>query len=143
MKVAQIMAGAPAGGAELFYERLSIALAQNGVAVLPLIRRDARRAERLRAGGLAPVELRFGGRLDLLTRPAIGRALRRFSPRVAVAWMNRAGRMTPPGDYLRPSDRQHTRHRRLDRRPGLGAVARALSAELRRRTGRRAAGPSG
>lgn len=100
MKIAQIMAGAPAGGAELFYERLSIALAQDGVAVLPLIRRDARRAERLRAGGLAPVELRFGGRLDLLTRPAIGRALRRFSPRVAVAWMNRAGRMTPPGDYV-------------------------------------------
>ncbi len=100
MKVAQVMAGAPAGGAELFFERLSVALAADGTDVLPLIRRDAARAGRLRAGGLHPVGLRFGGRLDLLTGPRIGAALRRFRPRVAVAWMNRAGRLTPPGDWV-------------------------------------------
>ncbi|MCQ8279422.1 glycosyltransferase [Acetobacteraceae bacterium KSS8] len=94
------MAGSPAGGAELFFERLSIALAADGVEILPLIRRNAGRAERLREGGLAPVELRFGGRLDLFTRPAIRRALATFSPRVAIAWMSRAARMTPEGDHV-------------------------------------------
>ncbi len=94
------MAGAAAGGAELFFERLSTALTADGTNVLPLIRRDAARAARLRAGGLDPVELRFGGRLDLLTGPRIGGALRRFRPRVAVAWMNRAGRLTPRGDWV-------------------------------------------
>ena len=94
------MAGAAAGGAELFFERLSLALAADGTTVLPLIRRDPGRAARLRAGGLDPVELRFGGRLDLLTGPRIGAALRRFRPRVAVAWMNRAGRLTPSGDWV-------------------------------------------
>ena len=100
LRVAQVMAGAAAGGAELFYERLTVALAADGMAVLPIIRRHPARAARLRAGGLDPCALRFGGRLDLLTGPAIGRALRRFRPRVAVAWMNRAGRLTPRGDWV-------------------------------------------
>ncbi len=100
MRVAQVMAGAAAGGAELFFERLSVALAADGTTVLPVIRSDPARAARLRAGGLHPAELRFGGRLDLLTGPRIGAALRRFRPRVTVAWMNRAGRLTPPGDWV-------------------------------------------
>jgi glycosyltransferase involved in cell wall biosynthesis len=94
------MAGAPAGGAELFYERLTIALAQAGDTVLSVIRRNADRAARLRAGGLAPVELPFGGPLDLLTKPRLRAALREFGPRVTVAWMNRAARFTPRGDWI-------------------------------------------
>ncbi len=94
------MAGAASGGAELFFERLSVALAADATETLPLIRRNPARAARLRAGGLHPVELRFGGRLDLLTGPRIGAALRRFQPRVTVAWMNRASRLTPRGDWV-------------------------------------------
>ena len=41
MNVAQVMAGASAGGAELFFERLTIALAHAGDTVLPIIRRNA------------------------------------------------------------------------------------------------------
>ena len=100
VRVAHVMAGARTGGAELFYERLTVALGADGMDVLPLIRRDPARAARLQAGGLAPCALRFGGRLDLLTGPRIGRALRRFAPRVTVAWMNRAGRLTPAGDWV-------------------------------------------
>ncbi len=54
MKIAQVMAGAPAGGAELFFERLTIALAQAGETVLPVIRRNAARAERLTSRGIWP-----------------------------------------------------------------------------------------
>jgi glycosyltransferase involved in cell wall biosynthesis len=100
MKLAQVMAGSAAGGAELFYERLTLALARAGEDVMPVIRRDAARAARLRQGGLAPVELGFGGPLDLLTGPRLARALRRFAPRVAIAWMNRAARFTPAGDWI-------------------------------------------
>ena len=79
MKIAQVMAGAPVGGAELFFERLTIALHDAGDDVLPVIRRDAGRAGRLRAMGLAPVELGFGGPLDLLSGRRLTAELARFS----------------------------------------------------------------
>ena len=100
MRIAQIMAGAPMGGAETFYERVSIALHGAGETVLPIIRRDAARAERLRAGGLEPVELGFGGPFDLLTAPRLDKALHDFRPDVAVAWMNRAARFAYPGSWV-------------------------------------------
>ncbi|HTU56666.1 MAG TPA: glycosyltransferase [Acetobacteraceae bacterium] len=100
MRIAQIMAGAHHGGAELFFERLSIALHREGENVLPLIRRDAERAGRLREAGLAPLQFRFGGPLDLLTRPLLARALRGFAPRVAVSWMSRATDHVPPGPWV-------------------------------------------
>ena len=100
MRVAHVMAGAPAGGAELFFERLTVALHNAGDAVLPVIRRDAVRAGRLMSGGLAPVQLGFGGAFDLLTRPRIAAALRAFMPRIVVAWMNRAAHHTPRGDWV-------------------------------------------
>ncbi|MGE0224700.1 MAG: glycosyltransferase [Acetobacteraceae bacterium] len=100
MRIAQVMAGAPAGGAELFYERLTAALHRAGEEVLPVIRRDPARASRLRAEGVSPVELRFGGPLDLMTRTRLASALRQFAPKVTVAWMNRAARFTPAGDWV-------------------------------------------
>jgi glycosyltransferase involved in cell wall biosynthesis len=100
LRVAQIIAGAREGGAELFYERLCIALHRAGEAVLPVIRRDAARAARLREVGLPPVELGFGNPFDLLTGPRLAATLRRFSPRVAVAWMSRAAQFAPRGDWV-------------------------------------------
>ena len=93
------MAGARHGGAEAFYERLCLALHAAGDDVLPVIRRDAGRAARLRAGGLAPVELGFGGVLDLMTGLRLQRVLARFAPAVTVAWMNRAARFAPKGGW--------------------------------------------
>ena len=98
-RVAHVMAGASMGGAELFFERLCLGLAAAGEDVLPVIRRNPVRAARLRAGGLAPVELAFGGPLDLLTGPRLRAALRAFAPQVVVSWMNRASQVTPRGDW--------------------------------------------
>jgi glycosyltransferase involved in cell wall biosynthesis len=100
MRVAQIMAGAPAGGAELFFERLSAALMRAGETVLPVIRRDPARARRLTALGLQPVQLGFGGPFDVLTGPRLSRVLERFAPGVAVAWMSRAARFAPSGRWV-------------------------------------------
>jgi glycosyltransferase involved in cell wall biosynthesis len=99
MRVAQVMAGAALGGAELFFERISLALHEAGETVLPVIRRNEARAARLRAGGLAPVELAFGGPFDLLTRPRLSAALDAFAPDVVIAWMNRASRIAPRGKW--------------------------------------------
>ncbi|MBE9603572.1 glycosyltransferase [Acetobacteraceae bacterium H6797] len=99
MNIAHVMAGAVNGGAEGFYERLTVAQKAEGENVLPVIRRDAGRAARLRAGGLEPVELSFGGIFDFTTGPRLRAALRRFEPQVVVAWMNRAARFTPRGSY--------------------------------------------
>ncbi|MCG7362960.1 glycosyltransferase [Roseomonas sp. ACRSG] len=93
------MAGAPAGGAEAFYERLTVALHKAGEDVLPVIRKDPARAARLAVHGLVPVQLGFGGPLDMLTRPRLSLLLRHHRPQVAVAWMNRAARHMPAGDW--------------------------------------------
>ncbi len=98
MRVAHLMAGAPHGGAELFYERLVLAQHRAGDTVLPVIRTDTGRAARLAASN--PVQLPFGGVFDLATRPGLRTALRQFAPRVTVAWMNRAARFAPKGDWV-------------------------------------------
>ena len=94
------MAGAAAGGAELFFERLTVALHGGGDAVLPVIRRNPARAARLAAGGLAPVQLPFGGALDWRTRPAVRRTLRAYAPHLVMAWMGRAAAAAPRGDWV-------------------------------------------
>lgn len=93
------MAGAAQGGAELFFERLTIGLHEAGEAVLPVIRPEPARVARLRAAGLEPVGLRYGGPLDLLTRPRAARALHAFGAEVAVAWMSRAAFHAPRGRW--------------------------------------------
>ena len=97
MKVTHLMAGAPTGGAELFFERLTLAQHRAGDDVQAVIRHDPARAARLAAIG--PVQLRFGGALDLQTGRRLRAALTQFAPRVAVAWMNRAARFAPRGPW--------------------------------------------
>jgi len=99
MRIAQVMAGAANGGAELFYERMTLALAGAGQEVLPVIRREPEREARLRAAGLHPATFRFGGRFDLCTRPGIRRALHGFKPDIAIAWMSRAAAHLPEGKW--------------------------------------------
>jgi glycosyltransferase involved in cell wall biosynthesis len=90
------MAGAAHGGAELFFERLVLALHRHGVQQHVLIRRDAERAGKLVDGGLSPVELAFGGRFDWRTGHRFRQEIRRFQPQVVLTWMNRATRFCPP-----------------------------------------------
>ena len=95
MRVAQIMAGAAHGGAELFFERLVIALAQAGVEQEAVIRLAPARAAKLRAAGIATQEAPFGGRLDFSTRQIIQRRIAAFQPDIALCWMSRAAQKFP------------------------------------------------
>jgi glycosyltransferase involved in cell wall biosynthesis len=94
------MAGAEEGGAEEFFVRLVLALNRVGLEQRVVIRRDARRAERLAQGGVAPVELPFGGWFDVRTRPALRRQIAEFRPDVVLSWMSRATRHCPSGGFV-------------------------------------------
>ncbi len=105
LRVLQAMAGARHGGAEGFFTRLVPALARAGLEQKVIIRRDRERAAALRAEGVEPLELPFGGRLDLRTPFALKKELRAFRPHVVLTWMNRAADKMPA--RVRGSDFVH------------------------------------
>ena len=86
LRIAHIMAGAVNGGAELFFERLCIAQYLQNLSILPIIRKNFERKKKLINAGLKPLEL--------------NKALKEFSPKVAVAWMNRAASFMPKGAWI-------------------------------------------
>jgi glycosyltransferase involved in cell wall biosynthesis len=95
IRVLQAMAGAEHGGAEMHFVRLCLALQRAGLVQHVLMRRHARRADELRAGGISPVEARFGGPLDVATRRIFRREIARFGPDIVLTYMSRATRMCP------------------------------------------------
>ena len=97
MKLLQAMAGAEFGGAEAFFTRLAVAFQKAGLEQKVIIREDQARAKTLRAGGVEPVQLPFGGRLDFRTPMALKREIKSFQPDIVLTWMNRATRMCPKG----------------------------------------------
>jgi len=105
MRVLQAMAGAEFGGAEAFFVRLVIALHKAGLDQRVVIRANAQRGAVLRAAGIEPVELKFGGKFDIRTPMLLKRQLREFRPHVALTWMNRATSMMP---NRRPADLKYT-----------------------------------
>lgn len=102
MRLMQTMAGAEVGGAEAFFVRLAIALQSFDISQQLVMRRDSSRARALRDGGITPIELPFGGRMDFRTRPALQREIARFHPDVILSWMSRAAWATPAakGSYV-------------------------------------------
>ncbi len=103
MRVLQAMAGAKHGGAEAFFMRLVPALHRAGVQQLVMIRKNAERAAVLREVGIEPVEVPFGGPLDIVTPIAFRREIKGFKPHVALTWMNRATKFCPVGDFVHVS----------------------------------------
>lgn len=96
LRVLQAMAGAAHGGAEAFFVRLVAALHRAGLTQRVVIRRNAERASTLRKAGIEPLELRFGGAIDLLTPLALAREIRAFRPHIVLSWMNRGTARMPP-----------------------------------------------
>jgi glycosyltransferase involved in cell wall biosynthesis len=99
-RVLQAIAGSPHGGAETFFERLTVALHRAGETQRLVIRREPARAARLRAAGLEVIELPFGGILDWETKRRLRRAIAEFQPRVVLTWMSRATAACPTGDFV-------------------------------------------
>jgi glycosyltransferase involved in cell wall biosynthesis len=71
------------------------------VAEAAAIRGNPGREARLKKAGVPVKVLRFGGPIDILTRPAAAGFAALQRTKVAVAWMNRAARHTPRGPWAR------------------------------------------
>jgi glycosyltransferase involved in cell wall biosynthesis len=99
-RLLQAMAGARYGGAETFFVRVATALQRAGEAQRVLIRRNPRRAQSLRAAGVAVCELGFGGRFDVLSRLRFRREIAAWHPDIVLTWMSRATGLCPRGDFV-------------------------------------------
>ncbi|SCA56897.1 putative glycosyltransferase [Candidatus Terasakiella magnetica] len=97
MRILQTMAGAEFGGAEAFFTRLAVALQKTDVEQRVIIRENPARARALRAGQVEPLQLSFGGALDVRTGMTLRREIKNFNPDVVLTWMNRATKKTPAG----------------------------------------------
>ena len=100
MRLLQAMAGAEFGGAEAFFMRLAAAFAKVGVEQRIVIRGNERRAASLQKSGIEPVQLPFGGPIDIYTPFMLRRAIEAFRPDVVLTWMNRATAACPRGNFV-------------------------------------------
>jgi glycosyltransferase involved in cell wall biosynthesis len=100
-RLVSLMAGARVGGAEAFFERLVIALHDVGVEQRVAIRAEPARAARLRAHGIDPIELSFGGPFDLATPWKLKTLFDGSGAEIALAFMSRAAAKLPPKSWCR------------------------------------------
>jgi len=101
MSVLHLLGTAGEGGAETYFVDLVRALAEAGVDQAAALRANPLRQDALAAAGVPAEVFRFGGPIDLMTRPRVAAFARRRQVKVAVAWMNRAARHTPKGPWAR------------------------------------------
>lgn len=101
MRVMQVMGSDKRGGAENFFSRLCVALADSGITQQVVIRRNAPCKPDLLAGGVTPVELPFLYSGDIFTKFLLQRRIARFSPDIVLTWMSRATSVCPNGPFVR------------------------------------------
>lgn len=100
IKVAQVLAGALIGGAENFYTRLVCALAEvEQLQQCAFTRENAWREGQFEAADVPVSRHRFGGAMDLLGHYQYHEVLQKWQPDIVLTYMNRATKLTPPGDY--------------------------------------------
>ncbi len=102
IKFAQVMVGEAQGGAERFFVKLAIALSAAGLRQSLFIGHDKDRFEELSDAGLPVQQFTFDrGPKGWLATKAFQRALMAEDANVVMAWMNRAARRIPAGNYKR------------------------------------------
>jgi glycosyltransferase involved in cell wall biosynthesis len=101
MSVLHLLGSAADGGAETYFASLVGALARAGVKEACAIRRHPARQRAVTEAGVPVRAFRFGGPIDVFTRPRIAAYARRHGTTVALAWMNRAAAHTPKGPWAR------------------------------------------
>lgn len=95
MRILQVMAGAPHGGAETAFVDMCIALSEAGEDIEVVTRKNPVRVPRLEKAGIKVHTLPFGGKLDFLTPLRMRKIIRKFRPQIVQTWMSRASQKTP------------------------------------------------
>lgn len=95
MKILQLLAGAPHGGAETAFVDMCIALHEAGEDIVVATRPNELRVGQLKKAGLTVHELPFGGSLDLYTPFKLKKIIDTFQPDIVQTWMSRASHKIP------------------------------------------------
>ncbi len=98
-RIVQALAGAAHGGAENFYFRLCLSLAEQGCQQHLLTRLYPHRQQQLSNANLEATHIDFAGRLNLWEHWRYRQQLKQLKPDLVMTWMNRATINTPKGDY--------------------------------------------
>ena len=101
MSVLHLLGTAGEGGAETYFLDLVAALADDGVGQVAAIRANANREAALARINVPSGLFRFGGPIDILTKPKLKSFAQKHDVKLALAWMNRAARHTPSGPWAR------------------------------------------
>lgn len=99
MKVLQLMAGGETGGAELFFARLVIALAERNVDQFLVIRKHHARNSMFRDKHIPFQEIRYGNPFDFYSRYRLKKIAETYQPDIVLSWMNRASKFSPRGPW--------------------------------------------
>ena len=94
------MAGAPVGGAELFFERLAIAFHQAGVSQKICIKPHKARLTRLSDAGLMVHKSSFSPLIAPLQRMRFKQLAQQAGADIVLSWMNRATQLAPRGQFV-------------------------------------------
>ncbi|MGH1377885.1 MAG: glycosyltransferase [Alphaproteobacteria bacterium] len=90
MRILQVLAGAPHGGAETAFVDMCIAMHEAGHVVEVATRANSGRVPRLEEAGIKVHTLPFGGSIDIYTPFALRRIICEFRPDIVQSWMSRA-----------------------------------------------------
>lgn len=95
MKILQVMAGAPEGGAETAFIDFCIAQKKAGVDVVVATRPNRIRVPALERENIPVYQYPFGGKIDVFTSFAMRRLIAREKPQIVQTWMARAAAKLP------------------------------------------------
>lgn len=100
LRFAPVLAGAPVGGAENFYTRFAMEMNQQpDIRLKAFTRGNNPRAQMFSDLQVEADYFRFGGAFSLWDHWRYRSSLNSFRPDVVLTFMNRATKLTPPGDY--------------------------------------------
>ncbi|PCJ92735.1 MAG: glycosyl transferase, partial [Hyphomicrobiales bacterium] len=108
IRLLQVIVGEPQGGAERFFVKLAGAfsaaskIGKTNITQKLVIARDEARNNDLKSLGCDVTQLDFGsGPADWMARIKFRQILRQYQPTIVMAWMSRAARRVPKGNYIR------------------------------------------
>lgn len=100
IRLFQMMLSKTPGGADRFFEKLTVAFAAAGVPQLVVIEPNPEREALFKQHKSIRVEpLRFGGLREPFARMRLQKSLNDFKPDAAMTWMSRASRRMPKGAF--------------------------------------------
>lgn len=109
MRILQVMAGAPQGGAETAFVDLCLAFRARGIDQQVATRPNNLRVPQLETAGLSVHKLPFGGALDVYTPWRLRRIIDDYKPHIVQTWMARASKHAPAS----PSPKKFLKFSRL------------------------------